>query len=90
MKLSNLVPMVKSWFRGKVAAQTKGVELIDAVTNRFSDMISELDQGIADCNDEHGGIDNTIKQLIQRNAILESSAKKAVTIISNLRKLIGE
>lgn len=89
MKLSNWVPKVTSLFRSKVV-QTSGIELIDAVAGRFNDMIKELDQGVADCQDERDGIDHTIKQLIQRNSILESSAKRAATIISNLRKLIGE
>ncbi len=68
---------------------TRGIELINEVANRFSNMIEELDQGVTDCQTEQTGIQDTIEQLQERNITLDSSVKRAITIATNLRTLLG-
>lgn len=77
-------------FGTKKTVKAKGIELIDEVAGRFNNMIDELNRGVDDCQNERGGIQTQIEQLHQRDAILDSSVKRATTIASNLRKLIGE
>lgn len=67
-----------------------GIELIDEVMARFTTMIDELDEGANSCECEQTGIRSQIESLHQRNAILDSSIKRAVSIATNLRTLIGE
>lgn len=75
-------------FGGKKKSQ--GIKLIDEVIGRFGPMIEELTVGIADCRSEQAHDGDQIELYTAHKAILDSSVNRAETIISNLRKLIGE
>lgn len=77
-------------FLRKKTKKAQGIELIDEVAERFSTMIDELNDGVHDCQSERVIIRDQIESLGQRDAILDSSMKRAGTIVSNLRNLIGE
>ena len=76
-------------FTNKKKKETRGIELIDEVAGRFSSMIDELDQGVADCRNEQTNIHINIDQLQERDATLDSSVKRAAAMATNLRTLIG-
>lgn len=69
--------------------KARGMELIDEVAGRFMTMVEELDEGINDCQIEREGIQAQIDSLTQRDGVLDSSVKRAKTIATNLRGLLG-
>lgn len=74
----------------RLSKKVRGIELIDKVSDRFTTMIEELTEGMADCDDERKNIQIQIQQLGQRDAILNSATKRARTITNNLRTLLGK
>lgn len=64
--------------------------MINEVAGRFSEMIDELHNGIADCQAEQDRIKTNIEHLRQRDEVLSSSVDRASTMTDNLRKLVGE
>lgn len=73
----------------KKVKKAQGIELINEVAGRFNDMVDELDQGVEDCRNEQISITNEIECLRERNACLDTSVKRAATIATNLRTLLG-
>lgn len=69
--------------------EARGIELIDEVAGRFTEMIDELECGVEDCNAECSDIQSQIEELNRRESILNSSIKRAVAMASNLRDLLG-
>jgi len=69
--------------------KARGIELIDEVAGRFTTMIEELDEGVADCKAEREGIRAQIESLNQRDGVLDTSVKRAAAIATNLRTLLG-
>ncbi len=67
----------------------RGVQLIDSVADRFTDMVIELEEGICQCRDECDSLCVTIGQLKERDHQLRESSKRASTIADNLRTLLG-
>ncbi len=74
----------------KAVKKQRGIELIDAVINRFQVMIDDLHGGVMDCESEQDNITTTIVQLNNRNDVLHNSVSRAKTIIDNLRKLVSD
>lgn len=77
------------FFKKKVK-RSRGMELIDEVADRFTAIIDELDQGVADCRAERSVIQSQVELLHQRDAALDASVIKASGIASNLQSLLGE
>ena len=69
--------------------KARGIELIDEVAGRFTTMIEELDEGVADCRAEQTAVKAQIEELHQRDSVLDSSVKRAAAIATNLRTLLG-
>lgn len=67
-----------------------GIELINEVSDRFSDMVDKLNQGVVDCRNEQIENNVAIKQLQDRNDTLGSSVSRAASIATGLRTLLGE
>ncbi len=74
---------------GAKQKKLRGVQLIDSVADRFTDMVTELEEGMCQCQEERDGICVTIDQLKARDAQLSESSKRASTIADNLRTLLG-
>lgn len=74
---------------GEKKKKLRGVQLIDSVVNRFTDIIGELEDGCQDCDVERSNICVTISDLNTRDSELNESSKKAKTMIDNLRTLLG-
>ncbi len=70
--------------------KVQGIELINEVAGRFSDMVNELDQGINDCAGEQQDIQTKIESLNERHIMLDSSVVRAKAIAANLRTILGE
>lgn len=68
----------------------RGMQLIDSVANRFGDMITELEEGVCQCNDERASISEQIDQLEIYDEKLDKSSIKASKIVHNLRVLLGD
>lgn len=70
--------------------RTKGIDLINEVTDRFSKMINELDEGVDDCQKERTDVLLQIESLKERDAVLGKSVLHASGVASKLRFIIDE
>ena len=66
-----------------------GEALITEVTGQFEDLVTKLERGVQDCQDERNGIEVQIAELQLRDTDLRGSVLRGQTMAQKLRSLVG-
>ena len=66
-----------------------GEALIAEVTGKFEDLVTQLERGVADCQDEQDGIKVQIETLKFRDKNLSGAVLRGQTMAQKLRDLTG-
>jgi len=77
-----------SIFNRAKKVQVRGIDLINVVTDRFEEMISELQSGVEDCVSERDELQSQVSLINQRQKLLDSAISKAQAVSHNLSKLL--
>jgi DNA-binding ferritin-like protein len=67
----------------------KGQELIGNVVDKFSEMIAQLEQGVADCQTERDDTERQVSELQARSNSLTQSMDGGVKLARKLSDLMG-
>lgn len=67
---------------------TKGSSRVDAIANKFENMIDEVDKGISEMAIEITSIKNTIDDMLEKLDDLEGAKDKAIKLRTNLIDIV--
>ena len=66
----------------------KGVQRINRVISKFTNLVNELDKGIAEINEKVSSNNSVVAELQDRNTSLFDTRAIATKVAENLKKLI--
>ncbi len=66
-----------------------GEALITEVTGQFEELVTKLERGVQDCQDEQNGIKVQIEELSVRDMNLSNSVSRGQRMAKKLRDLTG-